>query len=380
VAATGAGGWCLASRAARAADSQRASDPWLSTGPEGTTYLGTLPGTGVLPGAPALLVNRSRDGGRSWSRPVYIDRRADPVAANDKPAVTADRYRPGVAYVVWVRFRLESAGATLDLYFSRSRNRGRSWSRPARIYEASLNAAVTAPEVIVTGRRRLICLFSTVESRFGSRIRGGRISFLALRSHDGGRSWSGPARIGTTRHLELTDPERGTEVRAPSPVFSAAGGPQGRVYVAWQDVRSSRSSRILLSSSRGGRRWSRPRLASRGAKAPFTPDLAVARDGIVGVCFYDQRRDRLGDVPLTTDSWFRHSHDRGRHWREARLDRSFDLRTAPVAGGLTPGLFLGDYQAVVALPGGFATVFARARPAARQGPSDIFFARIKLRP
>jgi hypothetical protein len=48
----------------------------------------------------------------------------------------------------------------------------------------------------------------------------------------------------------------------------------------------------------------------------------VARDGTVGVRFYDLRRDRLGDAPLTTDSWFRHSHDRGRHWREARLGRS----------------------------------------------------------
>jgi len=122
------------------------------------------------------------------------------------------------------------------------------------------------------------------------------------------------------------------------------------------------------------------RLPRRAAR-PFTPDLAVARDGTVGVRFYHLRRDRLGDAALTTDSWFRHSHDRGRHWREARLGRSFDLRTAPLVGNEGPfprGLFLGDYQALVGLRGGFAPVFACARPAARRGPSDIFFARIKV--
>jgi hypothetical protein len=168
-------------------------------------------------------------------------------------------------------------------------------------------------------------------------------------------------------------------LRAPSPHFSADSGPRRRVYIAWQSVRSSASSRILLSTSRGGRHWSRLRLVSRRAKAPFTPDLAVASDGTVGVRFYDLRRDRTDDAALTTDSWFRHSHDRGRHWREARLGRSFDLRTAPVASAPTPGLFLGDRHALAALPGGFAAVFARAQPAARRGPTDIFFARIKLR-
>ncbi len=105
----------------------------------------------------------------------------------------------------------------------------------------------------------------------------------------------------------------------------------------------------------------------------------MTSDGTVGVRFYDLRRDRPGDATLTTDSWFRHSHDRGPPLARGAARSLFDLRTATAAGGVNSGLFLGDYQAVVALPDGFATVFARARPAARQGPSDIFFTRIKLR-
>jgi len=234
-------------------------------------------------------------------------------------------------------------------------------------------------EVIATGRRRLVCVFSTGVARGAPPMAGNPVTFRALRSHDGGRSWSAPSRIAATPGISLTDRERGTQLRAPSPHFSADGGPRRLVYLAWQSVRSSASSRILLSASRGGRRWSPPRLVSSRSRSPFTPDLAVGSDGTVGVRFYDLRSDRPGDAALTADSWFRHSHDHGRHWREARLGRSFDLRTAPIAGGATPGLLLRDYQALAALPGGFATVFARAQPAARDGPTDIFFARIKLR-
>src|SRR5215207_1236889 len=358
-----------------------ANDPWLSIGPDGTSYLASLHVAGIA--APALLINRSRDVGRSWSRPVYVDRRADPLAFDDNGAVTANRYRPGVAYLAWAQNRPvptpTGVARVRDLYFDRTKNRGRSWTRPAWIYEASPLESVVSSLVIATGRRRLVCEFSIGVKSEAPPVAGNPVTFRALRSHDGGRSWSAPSRIAATRGISLTDHERGTQLRAPSPHFSADGGPRRLVYLAWQSVRSSASSRILLSVSRGGRRWSRPGLVSRRARSPFTPDLAVGSDGTVGVRFYDLRRDRPGDDALTTDSWFRHSHDHGRHWREARLGRSFDLRTAPVAGGATPGRLLGDYQALAALPGGFATVFARARPAARRGPTDIFFARIELR-
>jgi hypothetical protein len=311
--------------------------------------------------------------------PMVVTRQLDEARARDllcEPARSLDRQR-----VAWGQNRLVSTptGAAFahDLYLAHTQSRGRRWSRPKRIYEARPGVWVFDNEVIVTGRRRLVCIFSTVETNHGVEpLLGGRITYRALRSRDGGRSWSAPSRIAETRMGLLSDRERGTTIRAHGMVFSADGGPQGRLYVAWQDVRSSGSSRILLSTSRGGRRWSPPRVVSRGAKRPFIPDLAVARDGTVGVRFYDLRRDRPGDAALTTDSLFRHSHDGGRHWREARLGGSFDLRTAPLCLG---GRYLGLYQALVAQRGGFATAFTRARAAAREGPTDIFFARIKLR-
>src|SRR5215207_818770 len=351
-------------------------DPWLSIGAEGTTYLASLAGGYFTPGGNAIAVHRSRDYGRSWSRPTYVDRAQPRAFLEDKPSVATNRYRPAAAYLVWTKDRQAATFAETDLYFARTNNRGRRWSRPARIYKAPTRWSVRGAEVIATGPRRLVCVFSRSEiDADGQPVEGGRIGFYALRSSDGGRSWSRPARIALTRRHLLLDPERGTSIRPVGTIVSADGGPHGRVYVAWVDIRSNFSTRILLSSSRGGRRWSRPRLVSRGAKRAFMADLAVTAGGTVGVRFYDLRRDRLGDAALTTDSWFRHSHDSGRHWSEVRLGRSFDLRTAPDL----PGLFLGDYQGLVALPGGFATLFARAQPAARRGPTDLFYTRIKLR-
>jgi hypothetical protein len=237
--------------------------------------------------------------------------------------------------------------------------------------------------VIVTGRGDLVCVFSTVALTNGEVDEGARIALLAIRSRDRGRSWSSPSPIGETRAILPADPESGTDIRTGATIFSAEGGPGDgarRAYVTWQDPLSSRTSRILLSSSKDGQRWSSPRLVSAGATIPFTPDLAVARNGTVGVRFYDLRNDRPADASLTTDSWFRHSHDRGRSWRETRLGQPFNLRTAPeITGGLfSRGFMLGEYEGLAAVPGGFATVFARAQPAARVGPTDIFFARIDL--
>jgi hypothetical protein len=110
-------------------------------------------------------------------------------------------------------------------------------------------------------------------------------------------------------------------------------------------------------------------------------DVAVARDGSIGVIYYDARRDKPKDKPFTTDVWFSRSLDGGRSWHERHLAGPFDFRTAPKAGqGVIPfvasGLMIGDYESLVPMGDGFAAVFVQARPASLVGQSDIFFSRI----
>jgi hypothetical protein len=163
--------------------------------------------------------------------------------------------------------------------------------------------------------------------------------------------------------------------------FSAATAPDGTLYVAWDRDTSPTSGTVeIVSSSDDGRTWMGPR-AIPGIRAfAFEPAIAVDGNGTLGVLWYDNRRDRLGDDEATTDVWFaasrdrgrtwRHTHIGGRRWRQAHVAGSFDLRTAPRGR-------LGEYQGLAAMGRrGFAAVFTMAAPQAEDGPSDIFFARI----
>jgi hypothetical protein len=212
---------------------------------------------------------------------------------------------------------------------------------------------------------------------------GGRSWVIwAQRSRDRGRSWSPPVRIADIGTPSAPrDPNTGAEVRAFN-VVSTALARDGTAYVVWNEIRSPRSARILISRSRdAGRTWTRPGTVARLDTQAFLPNVAVMADGTVGVSFDDFRNDRPGDGRLSTDVWFRHSHDGGRSWRERHLAGPFDMLTAPRTSSTDiAGRFVGDYQGLVALPNGFGAVFAQAKPAARAGPSDVFFARVALRP
>jgi len=105
----------------------------------------------------------------------------------------------------------------------------------------------------------------------------------------------------------------------------------------------------------------------------FEPAIAVNRHGTVGVIWYDLRNDVPGDGSLSADVWFAHSANRGRTWTQTHVAGPTDLRTAPLPGHN----YVGEYQGLSALGDrDFAASFTLASPYAKNGPTDIFFARI----
>jgi hypothetical protein len=109
----------------------------------------------------------------------------------------------------------------------------------------------------------------------------------------------------------------------------------------------------------------------------FLPVIAVAHDGTVGVTYYDDRRDILGDDVYRNDLWFAQSHDGGSSWGETHVAGPFDLRTALLRKIPVRGLFVGDYTGLVPLRHGFGAAFALTEPEARAGGSDLFFTRLR---
>jgi hypothetical protein len=348
-----------------------ASDPWLSAGPDGTVYfIGAAASLSTAPPPVAFLASRSRDGGRTWSAPATV---ASPDPRNDKPAVTADPDIAGRAYAIWSNWDHGFVFPFANLLkFSRTDDGGVTWSEAVVIDAPPPNAIDLSSVVLVLPDGTLLAVFQRQD--FFPDFTATQ-EYFASRSSDGGSTWLPPVEIASMPIQPLFDPETGDE--RPQPGFhTAAVAPDGSVYVTWERATSATSGAIDVARSRdGGRSWHVASLPRVSAYA-FEPAIAVNRRGTVGVIWYDLRNDRPGDASLTADVWFAHSHNRGRSWKQTHVAGPTDLRTAP----LPRHNYVGEYQGLATLRGrSFAALFTLAAPQAKDGPTDIFFARIRPR-
>jgi len=341
------------------------SDPWLSAGGDGTVYFsGLAADQSTEPPMTAVVASRSRNGGRRWSAPATV---AAPLAGNETDAITASPRLAGHAYLVWANFVFAALPRTNTVEFSRTTDGGATWSPPVLVDQPGPFAIDQAPRLLVLPDGTLLAVFLRVDFELGL----GQL--YAARSLDEGRTWLPPVLAGSKPILPtIVDPETG--IPLPQPGFpSAAVAPDGTVYVAFEDSTSPTSGAIGVARSRDdGRSWTSATLPGVRGFA-FEPAIAVDSHGTVGVTWYDLRNDRPGDAALTADVWFAHSRDRGGSWRQTHVAGPTDLRTAP----LPAHNYVGEYQGLAALRGrGFAAIFTMAAPQARNGPTDIFFARI----
>ncbi len=123
----------------------------------------------------------------------------------------------------------------------------------------------------------------------------------------------------------------------------------------------------LARSADAGKTFS-DRIVAEPAGQAFLPAVAVLRDGTIGVLWDDTRNDRKADKQLTTDVWLSRSADGGATWKQSHVAGPFDALTASETSSTgVAGHFLGDYQALVALPGAFGAVFAASKPLATAG-------------
>jgi hypothetical protein len=345
--------------------SDTASDPWVSFGGDGTAYFGGQAGlVSTDPEEIAIVASHSNNGGRRWAPPATV---APRLAGNETPAITGSPTRPGHAYMTWANFRLEVEPPwTNTVSFSRTRDRGTTWSRPVLVDQASPFAIDLAPRIQALPDGTLVATFARGD--FATQ----RASIQAARSLDEGRTWLPPVEAGSKPLLgEFHDPETGDIL--PQPGYpSSAVGPDGTVYVAFENSSSPTAGGIgIVKSSDGGRTWTTIALPGVNAFA-FEPAIAVDKHGTVGVTWYDLRNDRVGDTQTTADIWFSSSTDGGATWQQIHVAGPTDLRTAaPPAQNR-----FGEYQGLAGLKTGFAAIFGLASPQAQNGPTDIFFAHI----
>lgn len=347
---------------------ERATDPWVAFGPGGTAYAMGLATTGgsFTPGSVnAMLVSRSTDGGRSWGNPVALVTDTTPFF-HDKNTLTADPFDGRFAYAVWDRIEQNGPGPTI---FARTTDAGLSWEPVRAIFDPGTRSQTIGNVLVVLPGGALVDVFAHLESVGNASVN----SLKAIRSTDRGATWSPAAKIADLLSLGASDPGSGTRIRDGSLLPQAAAGPDGAIHVVWQDSRFSGGTRDEIAyarSSDGGLTWSAPvRVNPALGTQAFTASVAVQADGTIGVSYFDLRDASALGTPLATGYFLARSRD-GLAWTETRLDGPFDFATAPQAGGL----FLGDYMGLAAAGGQFLALYAKTTGEATN-PTDVYLAR-----
>ncbi|HTL76515.1 MAG TPA: hypothetical protein VL654_09345 [Casimicrobiaceae bacterium] len=363
---------CTGGNAGNGGDYPRASDPWLSIGPDGIAYQVAIAfiGDSLAPGSSsAVLASRSTDGGRTWSAPSALIRDAD-TFFNDKDSVTADPTQAGTAYATWDRLVLNGSGPA---YFTRTTDGGTTWEVPRSIYDPGNNNQTLNNQIVVVsapgGGATLVDFFTEFDVGQNNSI----THHLALvRSTDRGATWSGPIFVSDIHAVGTYDPQDPTRLlRDGANLGSFASGPGGVLVAVWQDGRFSggiRDGIAFARSTDGGSTWSAPVQVNRvSAVQALLPAVAIAPDGTIGILYYDMRNDTADPATLFVDAWLITSPD-GTTWSERHVAGPFDFNRAPIAEG---GLFIGDYQALAAASGEFAAYFVQTTNVAGDA-TDVF--------
>jgi hypothetical protein len=361
---------CGGGTPANGGDFDRATDPWVSIGPDGAAWamsLSTTGGSFTAGSVNAMLVARSTDGGSTWGAAVPVITDTAPYF-NDKNAITADPHDPRYAYAVWDRLQSGAGGPAM---LARTTDGGASWEPARAIFDPGATSQTIGNVVVVPSPGTLVNVALRLDGISGGGPRSG--SVIAIRSEDRGATWSEPVRIAEHLAVGARDPDTGTAIRDGAIIPAAAAGPGGTVHVAWQDSRFSGGAHdaiLYARSADGGRTWSAPvRVNGEPTVAAFTPAVHALADGTVGVTYYDLRDNTPDPASLPAGYWLARSAD-GTAWTETRLAGPFDLATAPNANGL----FLGDYMGLAGAGGEFLSLYVRTTgdPANR---SDVLFAR-----
>jgi hypothetical protein len=359
---------CTGGTAANGGDYERATDPWVSFGADGTVHAMALvlSGNGSNSQVNAMLASRSTDGGRTWSAPATLIRETDPAYFNDKNTLTADPTDARYIYAVWDRLGANT-GPTL---LARSVDGGANWEPARVIYDPGNNAQTIGNLIVVSSSGVLVNVFTRIGT---GTTASSRAEVTVLRSTDRGANWSAPIKVADLLSIGASDPENpNRRVRDGAILPQAAAGPAGEIYIVWQDARDSGGARdaiVLAKSNDAGLTWSAPLRVNRDPSVPaFTPQIHVRPDGTVGISHYDLRSNTADAATLPTDYWLLRSSDGGASWSETRLAGPFDLALAPDAGGL----FLGDYQGLTRSPNGFLAFFVQTTRDGTGNRTDVF--------
>ena len=306
-------------------DETGAFDPMVVPGPDGRmwilyTYVGANIGV-LTPDRPqrifgTIKVWSTDDEGATWTGPAELRSPVPP----DHPRIAADWSdgpHRGRLYVVWNDVRDSFIRGDFQLFLHTLDDGGETVSEP-KLLSTIPDGKLVATEPVVLSDGTLLVTFYQYFFPLTD-ARNAEMPFFTMRSDDGGETFTEPEvafRIGH-HSWPYAQSEMTSAFTLPIVAWDRSGGTHGdNVYVVWDQVSGGTSDVWLRRSTDGGRRWSDPlRINDNDAPAPgsllddrMIPVVEVNRDGVVGVAWYDRRRD---DTRRCWELFFASSSDGG---------------------------------------------------------------------
>ncbi len=251
-----------------------------------------------------LTVYSSRDGGRTWAKNHDMPMEFQGIDAELSAADATNGKYEGSIYVVGsTRIPSLENAITSGLGFWRSRDGGRT-------FEHLIARAAGQHRYVLETGGTVVMRDGTVVTIFGDLLNFDvaprravpaassghpNATLDIVTSTDGGDSMS-PATKAADYYMAWVDQE--TSMSKPMlAVDNTVGIFSDRIYAVFGDVRSGRSAIYSIHSDDKGKTWSQPVqvddavATSSPVKAPnnFSPTIAVNRNGVVGVAWYDRR-------------------------------------------------------------------------------------------
>ena len=316
-----------------------------------------LPNGGAVP---TVFVNRSTDGGSTWSTPVSIPPPAAKVVNLDKNWTVCDNHAASPFYGHCYT-ELDNFGADDVELMSTSTDGGVTWSAPIAT-DGRDKGLGGQPVVQPSGR--VVVPFEALNGTISSFI-----------SDDGGQSWSHGFKVAGIRFHGVAGGLR------TSPLPSAEIAADGKVYVAWEDCRfrvKCASNDIVFSTSTDGVAWTDPaRIPIDPASSTvdhFIPGLGVdpgtkGGSAHLGLTYYYFPTDSCTTDTCKLFAGYVSSADGGANWSEPKkVLGPLKLAWLPSAGGR----FVGDYVSTSFMNGRAFPVIANAKA----GTSDCTLGQI----
>jgi photosystem II stability/assembly factor-like uncharacterized protein len=320
----------------RALPVQGCADPWGVILPDGSAIMVML---GYVKGREddSALLFRSPDGGRTWPEtPLGLG------PYRDHPMVIAQGNQVYVASAQGVRNSANQHRSTVSVVHSQ--DGGRTFGPPTRVIASNAGYEATGPALLSDG---------TFVVGFHDHHRQGSDKWLVrprswmLRSADQGRTFSEPLLISES-----------CESRGGWPSTAADG--KDRLF--WLCIADKFNGVLVQRSDDRGESWSEPlRLNHSETADSFTPSIAVNKDGVIGVSWYEIHDKNCFDVYFTA------SLDGGKTFLpEVKVSSATSCPDTPQNKGVfDPGMTFGaggDYSGLAATSDGiFHVVWSDSR-------------------